>query len=198
MKARAVRRLPGNLALGTTFTVFLALALLAQVNLQLTFRLVEHPVALAATNLESDPDVVRAWFALLMERGTYLYIVRTELVDIPWAILFGSALVALYRFVGGLLRGTHAPIAAGLVRWAPLAAIGPAFDIVENAFSLAMLTDPFGFPDWWAAAHVVASWSKIAGSVASALVGPTLTAIALVSARRTRKTTDASQAVPPL
>lgn len=189
--------MPGNATLGAVFGVALALTLLAQVALRLTFRLVGHPVSLDAANLEADPEVVRGWYALLLDQGTYLQMIRTELVDIPWAILLGLTLVALYRLVGGLLRSVHPTIAALLFRWAPLAAIGPAFDVVENVFSLAMLTDPFGFPDWWSTAHVVAAWLKIAGVVAAATVGPTLSVIALVSARRTRKAADARQALPP-
>lgn len=190
------RRLQGDVALGTTFAVALVLALLAQWNLQLTFRRVEHPVALGTANLEADPEVVRGWYAQLIEQGTYLQMIRTELVDIPWAILLGATLISLYRFVGGLLRRIHPPVSSWLVRWAPLAAVGPGFDLVENAFSLAMLTDPFGFPDWWALAHVVASWLKIIGAVAAASTGVTLTVIALVSGRRSRKTTDAPQDLP--
>lgn len=189
--------LPGNAALGAAFGASLALAVLAQLNLQRTFRAVEHPVGLGAANLEADPEVVRGWYGLLIEQGTYLQMVRTELVDVPWAVLLGATLVTLYRFVGGLLRGLHPPISWVLVRWAPAAAVGPAFDVVENAFSLAMLTDPFGFPGWWAAAHAAASWAKLAGSAAAAVAGPTLTVTALVGAHRMRKAMDAPQALPP-
>jgi hypothetical protein len=188
--------MPGNVALGLTFGATLVLALLAQLDLQLTFRLVEHPVSLAAANLEADATVVRGWYAVLLEQGTYLQMIRTELVDLLWPIALGAALIALFRFVGGLLRRVHPPISRVLFRWAPLAAIGPAFDVIENAFSLAMLTDPFGFPAWWSVAHVIASWLKIACSVVAAVVGSTLTIIALVSVRRSRKATDARQALP--
>lgn len=83
------------------------------------------------------------------------------------------------------------------MRWAPLAAIGPVCDLIENAFSLAMLTDPWGFPEWWALAHVLASWAKIAGAVGMAVTGTTLTVIALLIAHRRRKALDAGSAVPP-
>lgn len=189
-------RLPGNRALGTTFGVALVLALLAQLNLQLTFRLVGHPVPLGAANLEPDPEVVRGWYALLIEQGTYLQMVRTELVDILWAILLGFAVVTLNRFVGGLLRNVHRPIASLLVRWAPLAAAGPAFDVVENIFSLAMLTDPFGFPAWWSFAHAAASWAKIVTAIAAPAIGLTLTGMALVIARGRRRAENAGKGLP--
>ncbi len=190
-------RTPSVRARAATFATTLSLALLAQLALQLTFRQVRHPVPLSAANLEADVEVVRGWYARLLEQGTYLQMIRTELVDVVWAVLLGLTLVAIYRLVGALLRQVHPPIAAGLVRWAPLAVTGPAFDLIENAFSLAMLTDPYGFPAWWAGAHVAASWVKIVGCVLSALVGPTLTVVALRRGRRAREAANDGQALPP-
>ncbi len=192
MTAGMTSRLAAGLALG----ILAVLAAAAQVNLQLTFAQVRHPVPLGTANLEADVEVLRGWYGLLMDQGTYLLMIRTELVDIPWAVLLGLTIVALYRLVATLLRDIHPPIAAWLYRWAPVWAIGPAFDLVENAFSLAMLTDPFGFPAWWSVAHVAASWLKIAGSVVAGVVGPTLTVIALVLGRG-RRAKDAGQALSP-
>lgn len=148
MSARSdpLTSLPANRRLVLQFALALLLALAAQVNLQLTFRLVHHPVPLGLANLEADPEVVRSWYRLLREQGTYLQMIRTELVDLLWALALGVALVTMCRAIGGLLRRAHPPIAGLLVRWAPLAAIGPVCDLIENAFSLAMLTDPWGFP----------------------------------------------------
>ncbi|MFD1718752.1 hypothetical protein [Georgenia deserti] len=181
---------PRTAVLAGRFAVAATAALAAQLWLQATFRLVEHPVSLGAANLEADPGIVRGWYRTLMEHGTYGQMIRTEVVDLIWPVTLAATLFCLYRLVGGLLR-RHRPRAASLIyRLAPLGIVGPAFDLVENAFSLAMLTDPFGFPDWWAAAHVWASWAKIAGSVAAGVVGPTLTVVALVRGRTEQRTAD--------
>lgn len=189
------RLMPGNTALALWFAVTALAAAGVQLWLQATFRLVDHPVPLAQANLEAEPAVVRGWYEQLMAQGTYLQFVRTELVDLFWPVCLGAALVSLYRLIGGLVRELHPPIARLLFRLAPFAAVGPAFDVVENGFSLAMLTDPSGFPDWWASAHVAASWCKLAGSALAAVAGSTLTVIALVG--RTRKAADGGQALPP-
>lgn len=196
-RSGATTRMPRNSTLGLAVGAAAVGAALVQFNLQQTFAAVKHPVPLGAANLEADVQVVRGWYRILMEQGTYLQMVRTELVDLAWPLLLGATIVLIYRFTAGLLRTVHPPISAWLYRWAPIWAIGPVFDLLENGFSLAMLTDPFGFPDWWAVAHVAASWSKIVGSVAAAIVGPTLAVIALVTARRARKATDAQQALSP-
>lgn len=180
-------RMPSNARLGAIFGVLLAGALTAQVNLQWTFAQVDHAVSLFQASIEGDATVLRGWYAQLVEQDTYLGMIRTELVDLPWAIVLGCTLVALYRLVGGLLRNLHPTISTWMFRYAPLAAIGPALDLVENAFSLAMLTDPFTFPDWWASAHGAASVAKLAGSIAAATVGPTLTLIAVARPQRSRQ-----------
>lgn len=195
--ADVVKRMPRTRVLAITFAIAAVGAGLAQLALQVTFRAARHPVSLAQANVEADPAVVRGWYAQLSEQGTYLQFIRAELVDLLWPVMLAIAIVSLYRLVGGLLRDVDPPIAAWLYRWAPVWAVGPAFDLVENAFSLAMLTDPDGFPDWWAIAHVVASWLKLLGSVAAAVVGPTLTVIALARARRGQRASDARPAVPP-
>lgn len=177
------------------FGSWLVLAAAAQVWLQLTFQQVGHPVSLWAANVEADPTVVRGWYQLLMENGTYLLMIRTEVVDLVWAVCLGVTLVAIYRLVGRLLARVDEPIARGLHRWAPLAALGPAFDLVENAVSLAMLTEPAGFPAAWAVLHATVSWLKVGCSIASAVVGPTLAVVALARGRA-RKANDARQAIP--
>ncbi|MBE1878335.1 hypothetical protein [Myceligenerans pegani] len=192
------RPLPGNAVLLAWFVVTALAAAGVQIWLQATFRLAHHPVPLAQANLEADPAVVRGWYEQLLAQGTYLQFVRAELVDLLWPACLAGALVSLYRLIGGLLRVLDPPVARLLVRLAPFAAVGPAFDVVENGFSLAMLTDPTGFPDWWATAHVVASWCKLAGSVLAAVAGSTLTVVALAGrAGRVRKAADGGQALPP-
>src|SRR5699024_2754348 len=114
------RSMPPSRRLGWQFAIVLALALAAQLNMQATFAQVNHPFALGLANLEADVAVVRGWYAQLMDQGTYLQFVRTELVDMVWAVGLAAALVTLYRLVGGLLRDVHPPIGRGLFRWAPL------------------------------------------------------------------------------
>lgn len=126
---------------------------------------------LVVYGLETDPGVLRGWFEQLMTQGTYLLLIRTEAVDLTWAAALGATIICLVRFVGAAGWERRPRLAPLLVAWAPLFAIGPLFDLVENAFSLAMLTDPYGFPDWWALAHGVCARLKFGLAVLAGSIG---------------------------
>lgn len=166
--------------IGILLAAALAVALAFQVNLQLTFRQVRHPVALNTANLEPNPEVVRGWYRVLIEQDTYLQMIRTELVDIPWAVALAVTLVLVQSFAAVLLRHRAPRASAFLFRWTPLCALGPAFDVVENLFSLAMLTDPWAFPDVLAASHTVASYIKFSLIAITSVGGLTVTIVAAV------------------
>lgn len=183
----SVRRAP---ALGTLFLVFLvavALLLLAQALVRRTFAGVNHPVTLNEANAEADPAVVRGWYQQLMEQGTYLQMVRTEVVDLLFAVALGLAVTAFVRLLGVALVPAHERIGRFLFAWAPAFALSAPVDLVENAFSLAMLTDPLDFPDWWAGAHAALSVVKYAFAIASPVVGFSLAGVALFLRAQARK-----------
>lgn len=162
----------------------IAAAVGAQVALQSTYRTVEAPFGLATYGLEADPVTLRDWYADLAQADRLRLLARTEVVDLLWPIALSAALVSIVLLVAAVGRDRRPRLAEGLRRWAPLFAIGPAFDLVENAFSIAMITDPAGFPDWWALAHGAAARVKFTGAVVGGVVGLTLTAIVLLSPRR--------------
>ncbi|GAB3756462.1 hypothetical protein GCM10028864_38670 [Microlunatus parietis] len=158
-------------------------ALAAQLWLQATYRQVEAPVALAVYGLETDAATLRGWYADLAERSRLLLLIRTEVVDLLWAVALAATLISLVHLVAGIGARQKPRLTEAMRRWAPLFALGPTFDLIENAFSLAMLTDPAGFPNWWAMAHGTASRLKFGFSALSAVIGLTLTAVVVWSAR---------------
>uniref|UniRef100_UPI003B3AE900 hypothetical protein n=1 Tax=Pseudactinotalea sp. TaxID=1926260 RepID=UPI003B3AE900 len=167
-------------------------------------RQVEAPVALAVYGLENDADTLREWYSRLHEASRLPLLIRSEAVDLLWAVALAATLIALVHLVAQLGATRRPRLAAAMRRWAPLIALGPVFDLVENAFSLAMLTDPAGFPDWWALAHGAAARAKFALSGIGAVVGIALTTIIVWPARRMDRSaarsdhgTDAQQAVSP-
>ena len=141
------------------------------------------PPALIEGQLAFSPDAYRAWYAVLIEKGTLPLYVRTQFVD--------------YLFIIGLLSAlffVHLMIAKGQPdrRWRKLALtlaiLGPliaASDAIENMVTLTMLSNPTGFAPWLA--YLVSTISAVKWSWA--LIGCTLIVvqiIALVWVRRSR------------
>lgn len=140
-----------------------AAAFAAQLTLQQTFATVRHPVSLLAANLTFDPDTVRGYYRVLDSQHTLDNMVRTEYVDYLWMVALAAFLFLVTRFVAALLATRH-PAASGRLRTlAVVAPLVPVLDAVENAFSLVMLADPWGFPAWLAVAHAGVSWAKTLG-----------------------------------
>lgn len=171
----AMRRL--SVRTTTVLTVgAIAVALACQLWMQATFREVRHPVALGPANLEPDPGVVREWYGVLVEQGTYLQMIRTELVDSVWATSLAIATWLLPCLFAALLRRRSPDVSAFLLRWSPLFALAGVLDLVENGISLVMLTDPWGFPDVLAPLHAGVSVAKLSAAIATPVVGLSLSA----------------------
>lgn len=168
---------PGTPLLVAFLAAAVAVAGAGQVWLQATFATVGHPVSLGVANTTADAEVVRSWYRQLLAQDTLDRMVMTELVDVVWVAgvvavaVLGTALAAraLERRDP---RGAHV-----LRRLAPWTALAPGLDLVENALSLALLSDPLGFPAPLAAAHAAVAWAKLAAMVA---VGVGVPAFALV------------------
>jgi hypothetical protein len=162
----------------------LGIAVFGQILVQRTFATVQHPTSLFEANLTMNPDEVRGHYAVLEERGTFDNMVRTELVDFVWMAGLALFVFSVTTLVAKLLR-TRSPVASGrLMRWAPWTPLVAAFDVVENAGSLAMLADPWGFPDWLAYVHAGASVFKLAATVVVAVGIPAYALIAAVRGGR--------------
>lgn len=108
---------PRTAVLAGRFAVAATAALAAQLWLQATFRLVEHPVSLGAANLEADPGIVRGWYRTLMEHGTYGQMIRTEVVDLIWPGDAGR--YALLPVPPGRWPAAPAPSACGVADLPP-------------------------------------------------------------------------------
>ncbi len=166
---------PPTAVLALAVVLSAVLAAVAQVWLQGTFATVGHPASLAASNTQADPLVVRDWFARLQAQGTLDRMVDTELVDLAWVVSLAMFLVSVTLLASRLLVRHNPAASRRLTRLAPWTAVAPALDLMENAFSLAMLADPAGFPDALAPVHATASWLKLAAIISVAVAVPAYT-----------------------
>jgi len=133
------------------------------------------PPALIEGQLAFSPDAYRAWYAVLIEKGTLPIYVRTQFVD--------------YLFIAGLLAAlffVHLMIAKAQPnrRWRKLAltlaVLGPviaASDAIENIVTLTMLSNPTGFAPWLG--NLVSTISAVKWSWS--VIGSTLIFIQLVA-----------------
>lgn len=104
-----------------------------------------------------------------------------------FGLTLGVLITCLVRLLGGLLRGVHRSSSNLLYRWAPVFALPAVLDLAENCFSLAMLTDPFAFPDWWTQAHAALATAKHVTAIASPAVGFSIVGLAFVLRARAAK-----------
>ncbi|WP_052731722.1 hypothetical protein [Devosia geojensis] len=162
-----MRRLPLP-ALLVLLAAAVAIAVAGQVLLQATFASVKHPVSLFVANTTADPQTVRGWYSALVEQGTLERMVATELVDFVWIGGIACAVFLLTLTCARLLARRNPVASARLYGIAPWVTLAPLLDVVENGFSLLMLSDPMGFPDVLAYLHAAASWIKLAAIVAVA------------------------------
>ncbi|MCZ8116349.1 hypothetical protein [Silanimonas sp.] len=133
------------------------------------------PPALIEGQLAFDPHAYRAWYAVLIDKGTLPIYVRTQFVD--------------YLFIAGLLATlfvVHLMIAKAQPkpRWRTLAltlaVLGPviaASDAIENIVTLTMLSNPTGFAPWLG--YLVSTISSVKWSWA--LIGCTLICVQIVA-----------------
>jgi hypothetical protein len=170
------------------FGTAVAAAVAAQVWLQATFASVRHPASLATANTTGDPAVVRGWYATLVEQGTLSRMVATELVDLAWIAALAAVLVLGTTLAARGVRRRSPQLSGMLARAAPWTALAPGLDLLENALSLVMLSNPHGFPDALAPAHAAVSWAKLAAVVAVPATLGVLTVGTLI--RRPVRTAD--------
>lgn len=148
------------------------LAALTQVAVQRTFAAVRHPVSLGRANTTADPDLIRGWYHLLQEQGTFGWMVATELVDLGWVVAVATFVLLGTLLLSRLVARRNQPAADLLRRAAPWLALAPGLDLLENGLSLTMLADPEGFPDGLALAHAAVSRVKLGAMIAVGVAGP--------------------------
>jgi hypothetical protein len=148
--------------------------------------------ALIEGQLAFDPDVYRAWYAVLIEKRTLPIYVRTQLVDYLYIAALLSAL-----FFGHLLVAKAQPDERWRKLALALAVLGPAIaasDAIENIVTLTMLSDPASFAPWLA--YLVSTLSAVKWGWA--LIGCTLicvqiVALAWIRLRRPANAPDSSE-----
>ncbi|WP_232668726.1 hypothetical protein [Pseudonocardia sp. TRM90224] len=173
-----LRRTLGRVELLALLTGSAGLAAVGQVLVQRTFAEVRHPVTLAEANLTFDAATVRGHYQVLVAQGTLPRMVATELVDFIWSVGLASSLIMIVLTVAALLRHRNPAGSRRLRRMAPLMALAPACDVVENSVSLMMLSDPFGFPEVLAPLHAGFSVAKLTLAAASATLAPAYAVVA--------------------
>lgn len=165
-----IRNLPAP-ALALPLAAALGLSAFGQILLQSSFRQTCHPVSLFRANTTADPARIRDWSATLSAQGTLNRMIAVEITDLIWIAGLAATAILMTLLAARLLRRRNPAASDRLYRIAPYTALAPALDLVENVVSLAMLSDPTGFPDTLAHLHAAASWAKLAaiGTVATAI-----------------------------
>jgi hypothetical protein len=141
------------------------------------------PPAVIEGQLAFDPDAYRAWYAVLIEKGTLPLYVRTQWVDF---LFIGALLSALC--VGHLLIAKAQPDARWRKLALTLAVLGPAIaasDALENIVTLTMLSNPADFAPrlgYFASAFSAVKWSW--ALIGCTLIGVQLVALAWIRWRR--------------
>ena len=107
----------------------------------------QFPVSFFEGQTAFDANKIKAWYAVLIERGTLDRYVWVQIADYGYmaTVLTGffALTAAIYRSLpaGHWLKGA----AFGMIF---VACSAPAFDALENLVSFVMLADPQGFADW--------------------------------------------------
>ncbi|ESQ87841.1 hypothetical protein ABAC460_18100 [Asticcacaulis sp. AC460] len=124
-----------------------ALSQFAQHELDTLYKLSQFPVNFFEGQTSFDAAKVKAWYAVLAERGTFGTYVWVQIFDYGYMLTvfaaFFTLMAAVYRSlpVTSWARG----IARAMILIAPIA---PLFDALENLVSFVMLADPVNFADW--------------------------------------------------
>lgn len=133
------------------------------------------PPALIEGQLAFDPDAYRAWYAVLIEKGTLPIYIHTQFVD----YLFIAGLLATLFFVH-LMIAKAQPNPRWRALALTLAVLGPtiaASDAIENTVTLTMLANPTDFAP--GLAYLACSLSALKWGWA--LIGCTLIVVQLVA-----------------
>lgn len=167
---------PSKKALRRSLVASIALNVAFNVPMMILFYLSGDTVPLLASQLSFSADVLRAQYAGLTNIDYYTV---AQILDYGFMVAYG-----MLSFSLALLIGHKAPAGGMLQRSAPVVSLfGPVaagLDAVENGFILATLSDPAGFPGWWAVAHSAFAAVKW-GFLCAALGWAAVAVIALVA-----------------
>jgi hypothetical protein len=124
-----------------------AVSQFAQHELDGLYKLSQFPVSFFEGQTSFDAAKVKAWYAVLAERGTFGTYVWVQIFDYGYMLTvfaaFFTLMVAVYCSLAG--KSWAKGIAKAMISIAPMA---PMADAAENLVSFVMLADPVNFTDW--------------------------------------------------
>ncbi len=117
------------------------------------------PVPYWQAQLSFDHEKLKGWYAFLIKNQTLDLYVHTQLIDF---IFIATVLILHTAFLLALSRAVPVQSTArrALIVAAPLSAIAPLADAVENGISFIMLANPTGFEPILAIAYSCAAAIK--------------------------------------
>lgn len=125
-----------------------------------------------ASQLSFSADFLRNQYAAIIASGGMDYYRLAQTLDFGFMIAYGLLAFALSITIARKFDPPSRWRASGFI----VAIIGPLsaiLDAVENGFILATLSDPAGFPAWWAIAHssfALAKWLVLFGAIGWAVI----------------------------
>lgn len=108
-----------------------------------------HPVDYATGQTTFSGEMVKSYYAHMIEQGTLDIYVTTQLIDFGFILAIACMGAFFCTFVARASRegswGRRVGLFAGLC-----AILGAVCDAIENGWSFVMLADPTGFANWLA------------------------------------------------
>jgi hypothetical protein len=119
------------------------------------------PVPYWQAQLSFDHEKLKGWYEFLIKNQTLDLYVHTQFVDF---IFIASVLILHTAFLLALSRAVpaHSNVRRALILAAPISAIAPLADAVENGISFIMLANPTDFEPLLAIAYSCAAAIKFA------------------------------------
>jgi hypothetical protein len=153
---------------------------IAQATLDTWYARSLYPVPYYVGQLSFSAERLQRWYTFMAGQGTLGIYWRTQMIDFGFitstALLFTILAALVARAFPAGSRGRR--VASRMV---PFAAIGPAFDVVENLLSFLMLPDPHHVNRTLALVYSSSAALKFAGFVAIAVwtLGALVVAVAV-------------------
>ncbi len=132
------------------------------------YKLSNYPVTFVESQLSFSGAIIKSHFRTMNAEELNYYLIWV-LVDYGFMFSFGSILFSLNLILARKFSEDSRWRKSGYIA-AVLGALYFCCDAIENAFILAMLSDPYGFPDILAVVHSIIAVVKFCSNISSSIL----------------------------
>ncbi len=154
---------PPSKALSVLVRVAPVIAISGGIAVETAFALSRYPVPLIEGQLAFDSDLIKSYYAILQQQGTFGTYVATQIID--YGLIVGMFLTGFVLHVA--MGRAYAPGSWGrrlnyiAAFFLPYCA---SMDALENVTSFFMLANPTGFADWLGSVYSTFAALKMVGA----------------------------------